>query len=82
MGLTINLNKCDGCGLCADKCLTKVLILREVDQADYNKLNFIGRLKVKVKGKLKAYVINEAACIGCKTCQNNCHEKAIKVVDY
>ncbi|WP_018213558.1 4Fe-4S dicluster domain-containing protein [Desulfitobacterium hafniense] len=79
MSVSINLNRCDGCGLCISQCPAKVLELKEVKQADYNQLNMMGKLKIRVKGNSRAYVSNESACIACKMCQNNCHERAIKV---
>ncbi|ACL19582.1 Indolepyruvate ferredoxin oxidoreductase, alpha and beta subunits [Desulfitobacterium sp. LBE] len=79
MSVSINLNRCDGCGLCISQCPAKVLELKEVKQADYNQLNMMGKLKIRVKGNSRAYVSNESACTRCKLCQNNCHERAIKV---
>lgn len=79
MGPAINWNKCDGCGRCVGNCPADVLEFRELSAADYQKLNFFGKIKMKSKGRLRPHVINEAACIGCRKCQTNCHERALKI---
>jgi len=38
------------------------------------------RLKVSKRGDLKSFSKNEAACIGCKKYQKNCHKKTIKII--
>jgi Predicted ATPase, RNase L inhibitor (RLI) homolog len=78
--LTVNINKCDGCGRCAASCPGNVFILREISQAEYSGLNLFGRLKIKAKGRLRSYVLSEAGCVECGTCVSNCHERAIKIV--
>ena len=78
--LTINKNKCDGCGICAENCPGNVFIVREISQAEFDSLKLIGKLKIKVKGKLRSYIFSEEDCIECGTCVNNCHERAIKLV--
>ncbi len=66
MGPFVNWNKCDGCGRCVEICPTNVLVLRELSTADYNKLNFFGKIKKKFKCKSRPHVINEAACLECE----------------
>ncbi|SDH82826.1 4Fe-4S dicluster domain-containing protein [Desulfosporosinus hippei] len=79
MSVNVNLNRCDGCGVCVSKCPAKVLALKEIKQEDYDRLGMFGRLKIKVKGNSRAYVIKASACTQCRKCQINCHERAIKI---
>lgn len=76
---SINWNMCDGCGKCVENCPKNVLELKELLYTDYKKLRWDGKLKVKLKGAIKANVINASGCIGCGKCVDNCHEKAIKL---
>jgi NAD-dependent dihydropyrimidine dehydrogenase PreA subunit len=82
VGPIINWNKCDGCGRCVEICPANVLALKELRAVDYNKLSLFGKIKMRAKGKLRSHVINEAACLGCKKCQTNCHERALKIAVY
>lgn len=78
--LTVNMNKCDGCGRCAATCPGHVFIIGEINQATYNSLNLFGKLKVKAKGRLRSYVLDEEGCVECGTCVKSCHERAIRIV--
>lgn len=75
----INWNKCDGCGRCVENCPAHVLGLRELSQKDYNELSWFGKLKSKRKGSKRADIVNDGECIGCRTCQEHCHERALKL---
>ncbi len=79
MILGIDWNMCDGCGKCVEFCPQSVLELKEISQADYKKLRWFGKMKVKFKGSIKSNVINASDCIGCGECADNCHENAIKL---
>lgn len=74
----INSNACDGCGMCASVCPTKVFEMKELTGQEVSELSFFGRLKVKIKGKVKSEVVNADACIACGKCLS-CHERAITV---
>lgn len=79
MIITINWNMCDGCGRCVEICPLSVLELKEISQVDYKELRWLGKMKVKFKGSIKAQATNEIDCIGCGKCADNCHENAIRI---
>lgn len=75
----VNLNACDGCGVCVDVCSMNVFEIKEISKETMNDLSFMGKIKVKIKGHQKSNVINAAACIACGKCVSSCHERAIFV---
>lgn len=75
----INRASCDGCGVCANICPQKVLVIKEISDEEFSDLSLKGKLKVIFKGKNKAYVNNADDCICCSLCEENCHEAAIWV---
>ena len=50
----INPNASDGCGLCAVICPGQVFEMKEISTREINELSFFGRLKVRIKGNVKA----------------------------
>lgn len=67
---------CDGCKGCVDTCPHSALFLKALTDDEVKKLPFKGRLKVMIKGNIKAY-INQDLCTGCGQCMKQCHEFAI-----
>jgi 2-oxoglutarate ferredoxin oxidoreductase subunit delta len=61
-----NEDKCKGCGLCADACPKKIIVLSE---------------KLNTKGYHPASVSEEnmKECIGCASCARMCPDVVIKV---
>ncbi len=75
----VNLNACDGCGVCATACPTGVFSMKGLNDDEINELSFLGRLKVRIKGNKKSDVEKPDACIACGKCVSSCHEHAITV---
>lgn len=75
----INLNKCESDGSCVNVCPKNVLAMKDISNEEYNGLSFIGKLKTKAHGKIKAYAINPDECRACGECVKICPEKAIKL---
>jgi 4Fe-4S ferredoxin len=48
-------------------------------QADFKALSFIGKIKTRVHGNKKAYVVQPDLCHACGLCVTACPEKAIKL---
>ena len=63
--ITINEERCKGCGLCVDACPKQVLIL--------------AKDKINKKGHHPVQAANEDACIGCAFCATMCPDCIIKV---
>ena len=63
--VTINIDWCKGCGLCAEACPKKIISLAS------DKLN--------KKGYHPACVTDEEKCIACAMCAVMCPETVIKV---
>ena len=75
----VNLNACDGCGMCVDVCPAQLFEIKELTLKEISELSFIGKLKVRIKGKAKSYAAKPNECIECGKCVSSCHEHAITV---
>lgn len=73
----INLKRCEGKADCVAVCPENVFEVRQIDQEDYDELNFINKLKLRVHGMKVAYAPNADACKSCGLCVSACPEKAI-----
>ncbi len=51
-----------------------------MDDADFTKLSFLGKLKSRAHGRMTAYTPNAADCQACGLCVSACPEKAIQLV--
>ncbi|MEM3566934.1 MAG: CoB--CoM heterodisulfide reductase iron-sulfur subunit A family protein [Candidatus Bathyarchaeia archaeon] len=69
----INEEKCNGCGLCAQKCPVEAI-------DTYNKgLTDRGAIYVEYPQAVPLrFIINREKCIGCRTCQEVCKAKAVE----
>ena len=75
----VNESSCDACGGCIEVCPQSAIELITLSDEQIKKLSFTGRLKVRIKGKKKAF-INQDLCIACGLCMKQCHEFAIHKV--
>ena len=76
----IDRNRCEGKGDCTDVCFYDVFVVRTIDEADFERLSFFGRLKSRAHQKQTAYTPNAADCHACGLCVVACPEKAIELV--
>jgi ferredoxin len=58
-------------------CPENVFEVRQIDHADYEELNMLHKLKLRVHGMKVAYAPNADACKSCGLCVSACPEKAI-----
>ena len=75
----INLNACEGKGPCVDVCPYGVLEMRPLSDEEFGGLSFIGKLKTRVHGREKAFVLHADRCHACGLCVTECPERAIKL---
>lgn len=73
----INLKRCEGKSDCVTVCPENVFEVRQIDHADYEELNLLYKLKLRVHGMKVAYAPNADACKSCGLCVSACPEKAI-----
>lgn len=64
--VTINIEKCKGCGLCSNACPKKILRLGE---------------KTNVVGYNFAECVDESKCIACGFCYTICPDVAITITE-
>jgi 4Fe-4S ferredoxin len=75
----INRNKCEGKSDCVVVCPCSVFEVRTMDDADFQQLSFLGKIKSRVHGRQTAYTPNASACEGCGLCVEACPERAIRL---
>lgn len=73
----INQNKCEGKRDCVEVCPYDVFEVRQIDDEDFNKLSFFGKLKSRAHGRITAYTPRVDMCLACGLCVVACPEKAI-----
>lgn len=62
--VTIDKNRCKGCGLCPNTCPKQVLAMSK---------------EINDKGYFYSQVVDQAACIGCRFCTFMCPDVAITI---
>lgn len=73
----VDRSRCEGKNDCVEVCPYEVFEVRRIDDADFEKLSFFGKLKSRAHGRLTAYTPQESACQACGLCVVACPEKAI-----
>ena len=64
--ITINEDRCTGCGLCARACPKKIVAL--------------SKTKINSKGYRPAEITDIEECIGCASCARTCPDAVIEIV--
>ncbi|MGZ3476882.1 MAG: 4Fe-4S dicluster domain-containing protein [Polyangiales bacterium] len=72
--------RCEGKADCVRVCPYDVFEVRRIDDADFDALGLLGKLKSVAHGRKTAYTPRQDACQACGKCVAACPEKAIKLV--
>lgn len=75
----VNFNSCEGKGPCIEVCPYDVFEMNTINDEQFKELSFFGKLKTRVHGREKAFVIKADMCHACGLCVSACPEKAIKL---
>jgi len=75
----VDFNKCEAKCPCIEVCPYDVFEMKPISDEDFKTLSFIGKIKTRVYGNKKAYVVKPDACHACGLCVTACPEKAIKL---
>jgi NAD-dependent dihydropyrimidine dehydrogenase PreA subunit len=76
----IDHGRCEAKHDCVDVCPYDVFEVRRIDDADYQALSWLARLKVLAHRKRTAYAPRADACQACGLCVVACPERAITLV--
>ena len=76
----VDHDRCEGKGKCVEVCPFGVFEVRTIDEPDFVRLSFFGRLKSRAHGRQTAYTPRAADCHACGLCVEACPEQAIELV--
>lgn len=77
--VVVDESSCDACMKCVEICPKSAISIITLSDEEVKNLSFMGRFKVRIKGKDKAH-INMDLCVACGLCMKECHEFAIHKV--
>ena len=78
-GPVIDHARCEGKGDCVVVCPNDVFDVRRIDDADFDALGRLARIKVRAHGRQTAYTPNAGSCRACGLCVMACPENAIQL---
>ncbi len=76
----IDRNACEGKRDCVEVCPYGVFEVRRIDDEDFFRLSFLGKLKSRAHRRLSAYTPQANLCQACGLCVVACPEKALTLV--
>ena len=76
----VDLNRCEGKGVCVEVCPYKVFEVRIIDTADAGPLTLAGKLRRLLHGGRQAVAVRAQDCHACGLCVKECPEGAIRLV--
>jgi NAD-dependent dihydropyrimidine dehydrogenase PreA subunit len=75
----VDRTRCEGKSDCVLVCPCSVFEVRRMDDADFDRLPFLGRIKSRVHGRMTAYTPRATDCEACGLCVEACPERAIRL---
>ena len=75
----VDRSRCEGKRDCVEVCPYDVFEVRRMDDADFERLGWLARLKSRAHGRRTAYVVRGDACRMCGLCVVACPERAIQL---
>jgi len=75
--IRVNLNSCDGCGICVSICPSSVL---RVSEGKAKAENLEACLGIRAKQLCSTCLPTEETCVGCVICVRNCPTAAIEIL--
>ena len=62
-------------------CPYDVFEVRRLDQADFQQLTLLGKLRASAHGRMTAYAVRADQCLECGSCVTACPEGAITLAE-
>jgi NAD-dependent dihydropyrimidine dehydrogenase PreA subunit len=75
----VDRSRCEGKKDCVEVCPESVFEVRRIDDADFARLGFLGKLKSRAHGRMTSYTPRAGDCRACGLCVVACPEKAIRL---
>ncbi len=76
---SVDRDRCEGKGDCVEVCPFDVFEVQRIEDVDFARLSFVGKLKSRVHGRKTAYTPAASACQACGLCVVSCPEQAISL---
>jgi 4Fe-4S ferredoxin len=73
----VSLSRCEGKGDCTEVCPESVFRVQRIEPEDYEDLNALQKLRLRLHGMQVAHTPNSDACRSCGLCVSACPEQAI-----
>lgn len=79
-GPVVDRQRCEGKSDCVQVCPYDVFEVGRIDDAEFQALSWLGKIKLRVHGMKTAHTPHLDACRACGLCVVACPERAIKLV--
>jgi NAD-dependent dihydropyrimidine dehydrogenase PreA subunit len=77
----VDRTRCEGKGDCIEVCPYDVFQIGQMDEAEFQGMPFLVRLKLRVHGKRTVFLPRADSCRACGLCVVACPEKALTLHD-
>ena len=77
----IDHGRCEAKRDCVAACPNDVFEVRRMDQADFERLGMLGKLRTTAHRRMTAYAVRADQCNECGLCVQACPEAAISLIE-